>query len=245
MKVLSYNIHKGFTSLNSKFVLSSIKEAIRAVDADLVFLQEVLGEHEGHRQEQEDWPKATQFEFLADEVWPHFAYGKNAVYTDGHHGNAILSRYPISKWENWNISTNTLEKRGLLHSEIEWPGKSKALHSICLHLDIFEKGRKKQAEKILACIRKIPMGAPLILAGDFNDWRSRISDQLYEELHLSEAFETIEGEHAKTFPSFFPLLRLDRIYFRNLKLKSVQCLSGPPWNQLSDHIALFAEFDAP
>jgi len=36
-----------------------------------------------------------QHEFLAHESWLHHAYGKNSVYDSGHHGNAILSRYPF------------------------------------------------------------------------------------------------------------------------------------------------------
>jgi len=244
MKVLSYNIHKGFSTLNSKFVLSAIRTAIQSVGADLVFLQEVLGRHVKHSLKHEDWPDESQFEYLADQMWPHYAYGKNAVYSEGHHGNAILSRYPILKWENWDISTNSREKRGLLHSEFKWPNTEKTVHGICLHLDLLEKGREKQAEKLLTRIHAIPADAPVILAGDFNDWRSRISRKLAGELKMSEAYEEFKGYHAKTFPSFLPMLRLDRIYFRNLKLKSVECLSGPPWNQLSDHVALMAEFES-
>ena len=110
LQVLSYNIHKGFSSGNRNFVLHQIREAIRTVRADLVFLQEVLGEHREHqRKYSAHWERDSQFEFLADEVWPHFAYGKNAIYTSGHHGNAILSRYPFTFFENIDISTNRME----------------------------------------------------------------------------------------------------------------------------------------
>src|SRR5438132_888733 len=104
LRVLSYNIHKGFSSGRGKFVLNRIREALRTVHPDLVFLQEVLGHHELHSQKVENWPDQPQFEYLADQLWPHFAYGKNAVYTYGHHGNAILSKYPFSFYENIDIS---------------------------------------------------------------------------------------------------------------------------------------------
>ena len=84
LKVLSYNIHKGFSVGNRRFVLERIRQAIRTVHADVVFLQEVLGQHEKHRIHVQGWPSQTQFEFLADQVWPHHAYGKNATYTAGH-----------------------------------------------------------------------------------------------------------------------------------------------------------------
>src|SRR5690349_17254196 len=96
LRVLSYNIHKGFGPGNIKFILKKIKEALRSIHPDLVFLQEVLGHHEIHQKNIKGWPEQSQFEFLAHELWPHFAYGRNAVYTNGHHGNAILSKHPIT-----------------------------------------------------------------------------------------------------------------------------------------------------
>src|ERR1700745_327025 len=95
-RVLSYNIHKGFTARNRRFVLREIRDAVRGLDPDFVFLQEVLGEHQGRRLRVGcAWPEKPQFDVLADELWPHFAYGRNADYEDGHHGNAILSKVPI------------------------------------------------------------------------------------------------------------------------------------------------------
>src|SRR4051794_21033552 len=111
IKAVSYNIHKGFTSGNRSYVLNRIREGLRQVHPDLVFLQEVLGQHEIHKKNVAGWPDQSQFEFLADELWPHYAYGKNAVYHHGHHGNAILSKYPFSFFENIDVSANSFEKR--------------------------------------------------------------------------------------------------------------------------------------
>src|SRR5665213_3483852 len=109
LKVLTYNIHKGFSAGNSEYVLEQMREAIRSVNADLVFLQEILGEHKKHQKRISNWPEDSQFEFLANAVWPHHAYGKNAIYTQGHHGNAVLSKFPIAHWENLDVSSNRLE----------------------------------------------------------------------------------------------------------------------------------------
>jgi hypothetical protein len=59
-----------------------------------------------------------QHEFIADSVWHEVAYGKNAVSHHGHHGNAVLSRYPIIAHENLDISAHAFESRGLLHCTI-------------------------------------------------------------------------------------------------------------------------------
>ena len=230
--VLSYNIHKGFRMGNRRFVLKKMKEAIHDVHADLVFLQEVSGTH----------GFVPQFEYLADSLWPHFAYGKNAVYTTGHHGNAILSKYPFSFFENIDISTNQLEKRGLLHGIIEIPHKKKPLHTICVHLGLLETERRSQVLQICKRIDDlVPHDEPLIIAGDFNDWRTRLSSPLANQVGAEEVFMKMHGEHARTFPSWLPALKLDRIYFRQMHVHSGICLSGNPWNQLSDHVAIYSE----
>ena len=229
IRVLTYNIHKGMNATNTLEILASVKAAIDLVNAEVVFLQEVFGDHASITH--------TQLEKLADKVWPHFAYGQNSVYTKGHHGNAILSKYPILSHENINISTNTMEKRGLLHSSISVEGVAMPVHLFCLHLSLFGTGRKKQFEKISARIaQSVPPDAPLIIGGDFNDWSESFT--LFEDVH-----KVLHGRHAKTFPSFFPVLCLDRIYFRGMKPLQSEALTGEPWKRLSDHGALFAEFE--
>lgn len=89
LRVLTVNTHKGFTALNRRFILPELREAVRSTSADLVFLQEVVGEHDRHSTRYNDWPQTSQYEFLADSMWSDFAYGRNAVYPNGHHGNAL------------------------------------------------------------------------------------------------------------------------------------------------------------
>ncbi|MBX9769073.1 MAG: endonuclease/exonuclease/phosphatase family protein [Bdellovibrionales bacterium] len=243
IRVLSYNIHKGFSLTNRKFVLNQIREAVRLVKADLVFLQEVTGHNSKHASKTEDWPNQSQFEFLADSVWSHYAYGKNAVYAEGHHGNAILSHYPIISWENENISTNPYEQRGVLHAVIEVPDLKTSLDCLCVHLDLFQRGRTKQLEWLAQRIsRMVHPNQPFLICGDFNDWRESATDQMLRSIQAEEAFETLGGRSPRTFPSFFPLLRLDRMYYRGLSAVDTQTLTGSPWKKLSDHAALYGEF---
>ncbi len=242
LKVLSYNIHKGFSTGNRKFVLKRIKEAISLVHPDLVFLQEVLDHHEVHKKNVKDWPDQSQFEYLADELWPHFAYGRNAVYSHGNHGNAILSKYPFRYFENIDISTNRLESRGILHGVIEVPGRKRPFHALCLHLGLLEAERLQQVRKLCQRIEShVPHQDAFVIAGDFNDWREKVSPLLEKTLECEEAFQKTYGTHARTFPSWLPALRLDRIYYRGMTLQDAICLNGKPWSQLSDHAALMAE----
>lgn len=104
LRVLTVNAHKGFGFLNRRFILHELREAVRAVAADVVFLQEVLGSHAHHARRYKDWPATPQYEFLADTIWTQHAYGRNAVYPHGDHGNALLSRFPIRSYANHDAS---------------------------------------------------------------------------------------------------------------------------------------------
>lgn len=242
LKVLSYNIHKGFSTLPFDFVLEEIKKSILLVNADIIFLQEVVGENIKKSKKVKNWPDLSQFEFLADTVWKHYAYGKNAVYSTGHHGNAILSKYPIEAFENFNVSKIRLEKRGILYSKVKIPELNKSLHLFCLHFGLFEKGRILQAQDLCNLMIQKDIDEPTIVAGDFNDWKQTISNVLEKKVHLQDAYLLKHGKPAKTFPSLYPILKLDRIYFKNLQMKDCRVMNGKIWKELSDHCPLYAEF---
>lgn len=241
LKIITLNAHKGFTVFNRRFILHELRTAIRGVGADLVFLQEVLGSHDGHSARFANWPDHPQYEFLADTIWPQHAYGQNAVYPHGHHGNALLSRFPIVHSENRDVSVAGPEKRGLLHCVMDIPGRSVMLHALCVHLGLRENDRQLQLDLMCQIIdAEIPDGAPLVIAGDFNDWRRRASDILLRRARLKEAFQSLKGSLPRTFPARLPLLRLDRIYTRNVQVEKARVLTGRPWSHLSDHAPLVA-----
>jgi endonuclease/exonuclease/phosphatase family metal-dependent hydrolase len=242
LNVTSYNIHKGLSFFNRRMVLHELRDRLKALGADIVFLQEVQGLHAERASRFHGWPEGPQHEFLAKGIWAECAYGKNSVYDHGHHGNAILSRYPILRWDNVDISAHIFESRGLLHCELEVPGLEQPLHAICLHLALNETGRRKQLQQISGHIRDlVPDRAPLIMAGDFNDWRQRAPRYLAQELGLHEVFESVHGRPALSFPAALPLFALDRIYIRGFQAASAHVLHGTFWRKLSDHAALTAQ----
>lgn len=236
--VLTANIHMGFDMLQRNFVLPRLREAIQQTGADLVFLQEVQGSHRGHAARWQDWPQVPQYEYLADTLWSDFAYGRNAVYPDGDHGNALLSRFPIRASTNHDVSVRGHENRGLLHCELEVPGLHRHLHAICVHLGLRESHRRRQLDLLAGLLRNhIPADAPLVVAGDFNDWRGAGHRRL-RECGLVEAFESARGRLARSFPALLPLLPLDRVYVRGLRVSDVDLPRGAPWSSLSDHLPL-------
>lgn len=239
VRVLTVNVHKGFSAFNRRYVLPELREAVRSQDADLVFLQEVLGSHSRHASRHPGWSSAPQYEFLADSLWPAYAYGRNAVYPDGEHGNALLSKFSILHHENLDVSVTGSERRGLLHAVLEVPGRS-PLHTVCAHLGLDERQRGKQLRLLCRLLESLPADAPVIVAGDFNDWRQRADAHLAGS-GLVEVFTQAHGRPARSFPARWPLLCLDRIYLRNAQARHPRVMGRKPWSHLSDHLPLSVE----
>lgn len=241
LRVATCNIHKGMSIFNRRVVIHAVRDQLLSLDADIVFLQEVSGRHDAHARRHGSWPREPQHEFLADYGWKDTAYGRNAVYDGGDHGNALLSRFPIVSWDNQDVSTHRFEKRGLLHAEIAVPGWTQRLHCVCVHLALHARGRSRQLEYLRQRVeRLVPATAPLIVAGDFNDWhwRHRATHEFAHPLNMHEVFETDHGRPARSFPALLPLLRLDRIYVRGFQVRSAHVQRGRGWNHSSDHRAL-------
>jgi endonuclease/exonuclease/phosphatase family metal-dependent hydrolase len=241
LRVVTLNIHKGLSLFNRRMVIHELRDGLKKIDADLVFLQEVQGLHERNALRFGAWPKDAQHEFLAGDDLQH-AYGQNAVYEHGHHGNAILSRFPIASWNNHDVSNHKYERRGLLHCRIEVPWLEAPLDCACAHLSLDEKGRRRQLGALGTHLSG-PGKGPMIVAGDFNDWRHSASRTMEQELGLTEVLIMHNGHPARTFPSIMPVLRLDRIYVRGFRVLGAKVHRGVPWSLLSDHLAVSAELE--
>jgi endonuclease/exonuclease/phosphatase family metal-dependent hydrolase len=242
--VATYNIHKGFSHLTRRMVIHELKEKLHGLSADLLFLQEVQGAHHRNAGRYHDWPGKPQHEFIADTMWREVAYGRNAVYRNGHHGNALLSRFPMLSHENEDISAHAFETRGLLHCELEIEPDAPSLHCLNVHLGLFERGRQWQIQALVDRIRDtVPRDAPMIIAGDFNDWRRKADRTLCDSLGVVEVFEAVKGRPARTFPAMMPMFRLDRIYARGLDIVDARVHYAFPSARMSDHAALAATFE--
>jgi endonuclease/exonuclease/phosphatase family metal-dependent hydrolase len=241
LRIATFNIHKGFTHFNARFALHHQRDLLRKLHADLIFLQEVQDVHIKHGKRYETPATSGQVEYLADNIWSDFAYGKNAVYPAGHHGNALLSKFPIIKSNNVDISAHATEERGMLHSEINITGWDTPVHAICVHLGLFAHWRRQQLATVASYIEQhVPANAPLIIAGDFNDWSMRAGSIFADRLHMREVFEHHVGKPARSFPAWLPVLKLDRIYVRGFHIKHAEVHSGVGFVKVSDHAILTA-----
>ncbi|WP_019142012.1 endonuclease/exonuclease/phosphatase family protein [Noviherbaspirillum massiliense] len=260
LRIATYNIHKGVSSFRGMPRIHALKQALASVEADILFLQEVQGRHDKRAARHAAyWPTMEQHKFLAGNS--HYAvYGMNAVYDHGHHGNALLSRFSIASASNQDVSDHAFESRGILHCVVQV--QEAMIHCYVVHLGLFAKSRKRQTEALIEVVQdSAPPDAPVIIAGDFNDWTNQLSDSLRTSLGLTEVFDEnlpsrgfgaylrqLSGrgpklKPARTFPAALPWLRLDRIYVRGFAIHSAQVLHGAMWAKLSDHAPIVASLE--
>ena len=237
LRVATYNIHKGVQGLGParRLEIHNLGHAVEQLDADIVCLQEVRKLHRREEQYFTRWPELPQAEFLCPEGY--FAlYQTNARTKHGEHGNALLSRWPVVSHGHEDMSDHRFEQRGLLHAELKI-GRRK-VHVIVLHLGLIAGSRGRQVEQMLRFIeREIPRTAPVIVAGDFNDWGGKLRPMLN-----NHGFQDFIGERALTYPSRLPLTQLDYVYCRGLKPMGLEIPRGRIWWRMSDHLPQIAEF---
>jgi endonuclease/exonuclease/phosphatase family metal-dependent hydrolase len=82
------------------------------------------------------------------------------------------------------------------------------------------------------------LDTPVVFAGDFNDWNQKASRNLFDIAHFHDAYKTIHGDYARSFPSFYPWFKLDRIYTKGIQIKSAEVLTQNGWDKISDHLPI-------
>ncbi|WP_287743340.1 MULTISPECIES: endonuclease/exonuclease/phosphatase family protein [Diaphorobacter] len=238
LRVATYNIHKGVQGLGParRLEIHNLGLAVEQLDADIVCLQEVRRMNRKEASYFERWPHVPQAEYLAPEGYEAI-YRTNAFTRHGEHGNALLTRWPVIGHQHEDISDHRFEQRGLLHVEVEIQGRR--VHAIVVHLGLVPGSRIRQVAQLQRFIaREVPGDAPLVVAGDFNDWGLQIKRMLAG----FGLFEYDDAPQAFTYPARLPMVQLDHVYVRGLTPLGLQVPRGRIWWRMSDHLPLIAEF---
>jgi endonuclease/exonuclease/phosphatase family metal-dependent hydrolase len=218
--------------------IHNLGHAVEQLDADIVCLQEVRKMHRREEKHFAHWPELPQADFLAPQGYQAI-YQTNAITRHGEHGNALLSRWPVVTHQHEDISDHRFEQRGLLHVEVLVHGQ--AVHVLVVHLGLIRSSRTRQVAQLQRFIeREIPRDAPLLVAGDFNDWGNSVQHAM-----ALENLTAFGGPPQATFPSRLPLVQLDYVYARGLTPLGTHVPRGRIWWRMSDHLPLIAEFALP
>jgi len=229
LRVLSYNIHHG-EGVDGKLDLERIAGVIRAVEPDVVALQEV--DRKAERTKAVDQPAE-----LARLTKMHVVFGGNIELQGGDYGNALLSRLPIRRQVNHELPCfENGEQRGVLEVEIDWTGCPQPLWFYATHLDHRPKGEERlaSAKAINELIARQPE-RPALLAGDLNDVPESAVLAEFDKQWWHTTDKTLP-----TIPASKPARQIDFILFRPQSAwKVIECKVLEE-AVASDHRAIFA-----
>ena len=236
LRLVTYNIHKGIGGRDRRYRPERIIETIAHLEPDVAFLQEV----------DEDVPRSRhdmQAELLASELgFSHIAFQRNVTLKKGWYGNAILSRFPLSDIESYDLTIRFKKRRQALLARCKVPvgEHTRSLLLANLHLGLAGPERVYQLRKLLChhLLADAHRRTPVVVGGDFNDVWGRLGRRVLEP----EGF-TLAGGMMRTFPAVLPMRPLDRIYFRGpLEVHHTFACRTMVAHQASDHLPLVAEF---
>lgn len=235
LKILSYNVHSCIGT-DRRLDPERIADVIAGLEPDIIGLQEL---DVGRRRS----GSIDQAHTIASLLKMHFHFHPALKVEDEHYGDAILTAFPMRM-----IKADALpsygEPRGALWAEIDIGGRP--LQVFNTHLGLFRRERIRQSAIITGpdwTGHPDAQGKPRLLMGDFN---SIPSSPAYRR--LSGAMRDIGAETGKvasrTFPSRFPLLRLDHVFVADgVKIIEAQAVSTPLTRLASDHLPLLVTIE--
>jgi endonuclease/exonuclease/phosphatase family metal-dependent hydrolase len=243
IRLLTYNIHKAI-GLDRRFAPERIVEILRHHDADVVLLQEV--DRGAPRSEHLDLAS-----LLARELsYRYRAVGMNVALKKGRYGNATLSRFPIGRQRNIDLTITWRKRRGAQHTRLHVPapGGQFELDVFNVHLGLSASERAKQMVRLLESpdFERIGAADGCVIAGDMNDWRGVLKRRHFTPSGFECATNRGPGSRwsIKSFPSFAPTGGLDKVFFRGgLRLMHAHRSRLKLARVASDHLPIVVEFE--
>ncbi len=235
LRIATYNVHK-CRGLDRRVRPERIAAVLREVNADVIALQEVIG-HSGPAAERNQ-PRVIA-ELLGDYSC-HF--GENRRIRGAPYGNAILSRLPVLRSRNYDLTRAGRERRGCLRADIAFAGGVVHVFNVHLGTSLFE--RRHQARRLLsdAILRAVDLEGPSVVVGDFNEWTHGLASRLMAGHYDHVDLRQFTGRR-RSYPGFLPVLHLDHFYFdRRLRLEKFALVRTRQSLVASDHLPMVAEF---
>ena len=228
VRVVTYNIHS-CVGVDRRYDPSRISTVLQEIDADIACLQEVAASRRSERH-------ADQWAYLGVATGCRVVTGTGVCQPRLRFGNAILSRFPVLAARLIDLTVAGHEPRGAIDADLLIG--ERVLRVIATHFGLHAAERRQQANQLMAALRE-PLPAKrreahaVLLMGDLNEWRGRRGAirSLDRSLGPSAA--------APTFPSWMPVLALDRIYADGpAVLSDVGVYRSPLARLASDHLPL-------
>jgi endonuclease/exonuclease/phosphatase family metal-dependent hydrolase len=224
LRIATYNIHSG-VGVDRRFRPERILAVIEELAADVVALQEVLSPVAGF----------DVHDHLRGSTGFHLATMPTMQLAGGTFGNALLSRWPIVEIIEHPLNVGTREPRGALEVTIE--RDAARFRVVATHLGLRSAERHEQLARLIVIMRREPL-VPTVLAGDLNITRAGAREW---RAHAG-AFGKFDA--LATFPSFAPVLPLDRIVpAHGANIVDIAVHRSRKARVASDHLPLVATID--
>ncbi|MBI5863309.1 MAG: endonuclease/exonuclease/phosphatase family protein [Planctomycetes bacterium] len=243
IRVLTYNIHKAI-GVDAKFAPERIIEVLRHHDADIVMLQEV--DRHAARSERMDLASV----FGRELAYPYRAVSMNVHRKFGKYGNATLSRFPIGRQHNIDLTIAWKKRRGAQHTRIHIPNGEKPIDVdvFNVHLGLSAIERRLQVRRLLEStdVKHLPADRAVVVAGDMNDWRGLLRKACFKPNGFRCATNRQLGSHwaIRTYPSYAPAGGLDKIFYRGpLVLLHAHRSRLGLCRVASDHLPVIVDFE--
>lgn len=223
LRVATYNVH-GCVGSDGRRDVARVAEVIRSLDADVVGLQEI-----------DTRRSPGQLAELADRTGLTAVAGPTIRTEHGFYGNALLTRRSHASVGHVDISLPRFEPRRVLDVRLEL--KRGPLRVLITHFGLSSRERRHQTDAVAKLVGESGP-VPVVLMGDFNEWRPR--GYTLHRLHAMLG----RAPRARSFPARFPLLALDRIWVRpRAALVELSAHQGAPARRASDHLPIVARID--
>ena len=234
MRLLTYNIHKGIGGRDRRYRIERIVEVIEAQNPDLICLQEVdrhVGRSRFHDQPRE-LADAFRFDF--------HLYQLNVKRDRGGYGNLLLSRWPLQEKHQLSLQLDWRKPRGAQLAIIDTP--EGPLQLVNWHLGLAERERHWQVAHVLShSLFRKAQELPTWIAGDFNDWRNRLSRAVFSPSGFHQA--TAPPSRFRSFPAYLPVASLDKAFHRGpIQVRHIRVVNDKLTREASDHLPLVVDF---
>jgi endonuclease/exonuclease/phosphatase family metal-dependent hydrolase len=233
--VATYNVHT-CVGTDRRYDPARVAAVLCELGADIISLQEVVAHPEGA-----NFP--DQSSFLAQETGLRAVSLPPRVDHRSRFGNAILTRLPVLGVRHIDLSINGYAPRGALDVDLD-AGRYR-LRVVATHFGLRGGERRAQAQRLLgaltgrdggnSAIPAVDGGTAILMMGDLNEWRGRRGGIRALDRELGHA------PAPRTFPSWCPILPLDRIYAAPpALLRDFDVHRSPLARLASDHLPLRA-----
>lgn len=231
LRILCFNIHGGY-SLDGRRDLKRVHDLLEKLDIDIAVFQEM-----------ETRPKrggtATDVNELAGGARPHHMMGPTLKDGQGWYGNLLVSKYKIKRAQVHTLEKKwDIEPRNAVDCVIETPLGT--LRIIGTHLSLAAWERKNEVPMLIKLVEQVEEEEknPVFLMGDINEWRA--SSRLLK--YLGSVMTELPA--GRSFPAFFPLFRLDRVWHDSPHVRAkATVLDDYEVRKLSDHLPLLIEIE--